>query len=807
MWSLQNSFGQSLTEGSAQLRSLPCHYDGERQPKRKLESKELEKRLHRMESLFQRLHKEPDSFVPRDSSEPVMEALSQGSSGTTISDDPSAYIDGVPRPVPLPKSKSCIEGVAASTDTEELDSGRQGTSAKISGVGAPSAALPRTAVSSGEPVCLLDQILSSHGRPIRRENNAAIWNRTLDGDDYTGPSSGLSLLSDPGLEWIQHNFDGSGDICVALRSVTADFADHLQRPKCIPMNPWASPVDLPRPKPLPQLDLFWKYIDAYFKHVQWALLSAETPEAYEESGREGWEFFQISVDLISQLVYKPTNIIVVQALAIMAVYAQGLSSPQRLEYTFTVLAAQLAQALGMHRQALESWHLSTYEIQERNRLFWVIYILDKTVALRSGRPSVIDDECISCDFPSGTTIIQTEQGIAQNKSTQGEGSRFDFFLSYAQYARLCSRIAKQLYCASALSRPAQELLATAAQIDDRLQAWREGIPSASKPRASSKLRNISCDVPFIQALVLNFSYNYAVCAIYRRFSAMFLSYELSSSFESVQAVQLMTGTKVIEAARSMVLLMKHLDIESYGPGWLLFYYPVTALLAIFTQVVCHPSSDTASNDIALMDVVVGHLGRLEFVTAGGTAFNKIADLVRLARDIVKKFRQKREASPSAAQWLTGSSRASFPENSAFEGYFHTNSNSDSAGARPNPSISYVSRQDLEPEPDYGQANRNAEDGNRALGQDGQFSMVLGSNPQPDWRQTQGTMTTNQFPGAAAANAPSSNACLNAQDILPWQVQPQPTSHQEWSFSSIDFHHGTYGHHVADPFTSRESKLV
>lgn len=44
--------------------------------------------------------------------------------------------------------------------------------------------------------------------------------------------------------------------------------------------------------------------------------------------------------------------------------------------------------LGLHRQALRRWHLSDSEIQERNRLFWVVYDLDKTISLRCGRPSV-----------------------------------------------------------------------------------------------------------------------------------------------------------------------------------------------------------------------------------------------------------------------------------------------------------------------------------------------------------------------------------------------------------------------------------
>jgi hypothetical protein len=66
---------------------------------------------------------------------------------------------------------------------------------------------------------------------------------------------------------------------------------------------------------------------------------------------------------------------------------------------------------------------------------------------------------------------------------------------------------------------------------------------------------------------------------------------------------------------------------------------VTALTTVFTYVVCNPLSDSAGNDIALMEVVIGHLGRLEFITSGCSAFNKFGELVRLARGVVQKARQ------------------------------------------------------------------------------------------------------------------------------------------------------------------------
>jgi hypothetical protein len=48
---------------------------------------------------------------------------------------------------------------------------------------------------------------------------------------------------------------------------------------------------------------------------------------------------------------------------------------------------------------------------------------------------------------------------------------------------------------------------------------------------------------------------------------MFLSHESHISPEERQFIQSRTGPLFLREARSMILLIKHLDIESHGPGW------------------------------------------------------------------------------------------------------------------------------------------------------------------------------------------------------------------------------------------------
>lgn len=69
-----------------------------------------------------------------------------------------------------------------------------------------------------------------------------------------------------------------------------------------------------------------------------------------------------------------------------------------------------------------------------------------------------------------------------------------------------------------------------------------------------------------QLIFLQPSYYYAVCAVHRRFNPI-ICHDDEDETEVQGLLHGVTGTSQIEAARSMILLTKYLDVESYSPGW------------------------------------------------------------------------------------------------------------------------------------------------------------------------------------------------------------------------------------------------
>ncbi|KAJ4422236.1 hypothetical protein N0V82_003096 [Gnomoniopsis sp. IMI 355080] len=83
-----------------------------------------------------------------------------------------------------------------------------------------------------------------------------------------------------------------------------------------------------------------------------------------------------------------------------AFYAEALGSAA-LEYMLVSNATRLAQSKGLYLATPDGSKLPPEEAVSRQWLWWVLYAYEKHVAFRSGRPSAIDDDYVTCPVPKG----------------------------------------------------------------------------------------------------------------------------------------------------------------------------------------------------------------------------------------------------------------------------------------------------------------------------------------------------------------------------------------------------------------------
>lgn len=138
----------------------------------------------------------------------------------------------------------------------------------------------------------------------------------------------------------------------------------------------------------------------------------------------------------------------------------------------SAVGVRLAQEIGLHLKQF-SVKLPRVEAERRNRLWWILYSLEKDITIRYGKPSTIIDESITTHLP--TYMIEFDEGL--------DYDRFCFAKSTAQLYRLWSRVCIMIYTFTSSRVSVKDKVIKLVNFDKELAAWRESIPAALQPGA------------------------------------------------------------------------------------------------------------------------------------------------------------------------------------------------------------------------------------------------------------------------------------------------------------------------------------
>ena len=492
--------------------------------------------------------------------------------------------------------------------------------------------------------------------------------------EYHGPGSFLSICSKAGIDWVgeRTSVESFGDIA---RTFSRDITRALK------LESKLSPERVPEPDP----KTAWQYCRTYFEDTPESafdcvfrgsfesrlhnhFLHREQPgydddaswyalrnvvyaygcrhltraegygSTFKESQKAGWRYFENALSRYTEMAFNRTSMMAVQALVAMAVYVEGVGCPS-LEYMLVSSALRLAQSKGLHRQAGTAWGMGPQEIQNRNWIFWVAYTYEKHIAYRSGRASATEDDDISCQIPTVPPV--------------GSNNHVEFCTHAFKHAQISSQIGKQLSTLRSYSLPPEEIIRLAGHFDAQLREWCDALPACMRPGSDINPAEFPPKLHIYHVIYLHYSYYGSLMAIHSIFT-----YPWSGMFGRDRALalrnQVKISTKIVaEASRNIILATKYIDdINAWTPVWLAFYYPVLGLINLFVHVLKHPTASSAASDIALMEVIVGQFGRLEFASSGQMSFSFAREIAGLARTAVKKA-QVRSAAESRNGTETG----------------------------------------------------------------------------------------------------------------------------------------------------------
>ena len=180
---------------------------------------------------------------------------------------------------------------------------------------------------------------------------------------------------------------------------------------------------------------------------------------------ETWGHFQSAFAVVGQLMTMHVTLWSVQALLGMALVIQG--TPNQGPVSLLISAAMKpAHRMGLHKRC-QYPNISAAEIEERKRVFWIAYSLDKDLSLQMGQPSAQDDDDMDVELPSE---------IDSSLTYPGESTRMTLFNFRARLAMIQGQIYKRLYSVKATKQAVAKRVVAATELEAMLQSWRASVP-------------------------------------------------------------------------------------------------------------------------------------------------------------------------------------------------------------------------------------------------------------------------------------------------------------------------------------------
>ncbi|KAJ5235357.1 transcriptional regulator family: Fungal Specific TF [Penicillium citrinum] len=506
---------------------------------------------------------------------------------------------------------------------------------------------------------------------------------------YIGSSSGFSIFSPKGIQWVNEK-TGDTSFQDMISSASVDDNKWMYWKPEIFSDIFARRVFKPLPPKEEALSLFKDFFEnfncvfplfheATFMHLVerqysrdpyegsgwWASINVVLAISHRlrvmsnlvphEEDKKAWLYLKNAMGVLTELTMRNTDLLSVQALLGMSLFLQGTPNPQPA-FFLVAAAIRLSHSIGLHKRG-SGFGLNPVEIEQRKRVFWIAYCLDKDICLRSGRPPVQDDDDMNVELPSE----DPPDNVGNVPLADGKG-KFNLFRSLCEFATIESSVYKRLYSAKASKQSDGELLNTIGELDKELEDWKDNIPIDFRPEYEIQVTHGPL---LLHVVVLQFSYYNCLTTIHR----MSVHHGYWTSRLSNYAIQglnarplnprvFLSAVLCVTAARASINLIKYIPQGDFACVWLILYYPVSALVTLFANILQNPGDARARSDIKLMNVVVNFLSTLVSDESNGSIkrmlglcgeFERIAKVVLDKAERESHARKKRKAAPDESE--------------------------------------------------------------------------------------------------------------------------------------------------------------
>ncbi|KAM5357363.1 hypothetical protein ACJZ2D_016339 [Fusarium nematophilum] len=478
-------------------------------------------------------------------------------------------------------------------------------------------------------------------------------------DEHHGPTSYLSICVNPGIGWIASKI-GHSNFTSSAKTLMSSIGARLRLNKRLSKDR----IEDPDPKTA------WKYTRAYFednaistfylinrpsfearlvRHIEnpspdeddcaWfatrnivfatgrrSLMSQN--HSWTKSQSKAEKYFENALQIETELIHGAYGFPAIRALLAMAIYSEA-GGCQKLEFMLVGCALRLAQSKGLHLRSNAS-KISSGEDTQRSWLFWSLYCFEKHLSLRSGRPSGINDDDISCEIPS----------IAPD----GNPHKLEWFLLVIKLAKISSSIIQKFSTVKGRQQSPPYMAKLVQQHDEDLRRWYESVPELYKQNPAAKTMGLPSGILDEHLHYLNLSYHGCLSVVHCILAHPWnIPGQVEDQDERIQERVEYSVKTLAKCSRDVILTTRSIKVNSMSPAWLLFYYPLIGMINMFICILNSPTSENTQRDISLLEMVVGYFGYLDYASDGTISFSFTASLGTWARQAVCNATAQKES--------------------------------------------------------------------------------------------------------------------------------------------------------------------
>lgn len=288
-----------------------------------------------------------------------------------------------------------------------------------------------------------------------------------------------------------------------------------------------------------------------------SVMSLFEPDRQPASPPIDGDVFAAKTHSLLPLALQDLNLTVLQTVLMLAIHRlfSGQVPSASLLHS---LACRIMFILGGHTLP-DPWSMNgiadrpTRERRQLRRLFWLCFMIDKEIALRTGQPPAIDDEQCDLTLPEGYLEVQYVDRCLYSPAALTNDSAIPVMPGDLRLGLIKSKACKLLYSTDALRKSDAELLRDIRELDDELERWRLSVPPQHRPVLSMPrdgVRNDAIKCPEgIRTIVIHFEYHYLVATVHRATSRCGPE---SSEMQGIRTSQLLS----VEASRSTLLYLR-----------------------------------------------------------------------------------------------------------------------------------------------------------------------------------------------------------------------------------------------------------